>query len=176
MLTLKLHLFCLLDYLLLLHSREHAKTEPLQNGLCLRFMHCLAHQQKPPDGDPQWIPFRRFYDRHKVLQDVIRNINIFRDIAELISHIALVDGDVLVFEVRRIEGEVFQDALQDRIEAAGANVFGLYIHTGGNIGDGGEGVLGEGDVLSCLHQEYTFFFLATVVFLALSYLTGSTLI
>lgn len=43
----------------------------------------------------------------KGLQDVIRNIYIFRDIAELISHIALVDGDVLIFEVRRIEGEVF---------------------------------------------------------------------
>ena len=112
----------------------------------------------------------------KGLQDVIRNINIFRDVTELISHIALVDGDVLVFEVRRIEGEVFQDALQDRIEAAGADVFGLCIHAGGDVGDGGEGVLGEGDVLSCLHQEYTFFSLATVVFLALSYFTGSTLI
>lgn len=82
----------------------------------------------------------------KGLQDVIRNIYIFRDIAELISHITLVDGDVLVFEVRRIEGEVFQDALQDRIEAAGADVFGLGIHAGGDVGDGGEGVFGEGDV------------------------------
>ncbi len=73
------------------------------------FVSCTAlpHHQKPPEGDPQWIPFRRFYDRHKVLQDVIRNINIFRDVAELISHIALVDGDVLIFEVWRIEGEVF---------------------------------------------------------------------
>ena len=77
-----------------------------------------------------------------MLQDVIRNIYIFRDVAELISHIALVDGNVLVFEVWRIEGEVFQDALQDRIEAAGADVFGLGIHTGGDGGDGGDGVLG----------------------------------
>ena len=82
----------------------------------------------------------------KGLQDVIRNIYIFRDVAELISHIALVDGDVLVFEVRRIEGKVFQNALQDRIEAAGTDVFGLCIHAGGNVGDGGKGVLGEGDV------------------------------
>ena len=43
----------------------------------------------------------------KGLQDVIRNIYILRDVAELISHIALVDGDVLVFEVRCIKGEVF---------------------------------------------------------------------
>ena len=43
----------------------------------------------------------------KGLQDVIRNIYILRDVAKLISHIALVDGDVLVLEVRRIEGEVF---------------------------------------------------------------------
>ena len=43
----------------------------------------------------------------KGLQDVIRNIYILRDVTELISHIALVDGDVLVLEVRRIEGEVF---------------------------------------------------------------------
>ena len=106
-------------------------------------MHCLApSMQKPPEGEPSRLPFQRFYDRHKVLQDVIRNIYIFRDVAELISHIALVDGNVLVFEVWRIEGEVFQDALQDRIEAAGADVFDLGIHTGGDGGDGGEGVLG----------------------------------
>ena len=84
--------------------------------------------------------------KYKGLQDIIRNINILGDVAELISHIVLVDGDVLVFEVRRIEGEVFQDALQDRIEAAGADVFGLCIHAGGDVGDGGEGVFGEGDV------------------------------
>lgn len=51
--------------------------------------------------------FLRFYPVREGLQDVIRNINIFRDVAELISHIALVDGDVLIFEIRRIEGEVF---------------------------------------------------------------------
>lgn len=51
--------------------------------------------------------FRRFYPVRKGLQDVIRNIYILRDVAELISHIALVDGDVLVFEVRCIKGEVF---------------------------------------------------------------------
>lgn len=82
----------------------------------------------------------------KGLQDVIRYINIFRDVTELISHIALVDGDVLILEVRRIEGEVFQNALQYRIEAAGADVFGLGIHAGGDVGDGGKGVFGEGDV------------------------------
>ena len=148
------------------------KIRPLPEALFFPTAHKIAIK-KTPEDDPQWLPFRRFYPVRKGLQDVIRNIYIFRDVAELISHIALVDGDVLVFEVRRIEVEVFQDALQDRIEAAGADVFGLCIHTGG---DGGEGVLGEGDILSCLHQEYTFFSLATVVFLALSYLTGSTLI
>lgn len=56
---------------------------------------------------PNGSPFRRFYPVRKGLQNVIRNIYILRDVAELISHIALVDGDVLVFEVRRIEGEVF---------------------------------------------------------------------
>lgn len=63
--------------------------------------------KKTPESDPQGLPFRRFYPVRKGLQDVIRNIYIFRDVAELISHIALVDGDVLIFEVRRIEGEVF---------------------------------------------------------------------
>ena len=56
---------------------------------------------------PNGSPFRRFYPMREGLQDVIRNIYILRDVTELISHIALVDGDVLVFEVRRIEGEVF---------------------------------------------------------------------
>lgn len=65
---------------------------------------------KPPEGNPQWIPSSGGFilcTKCKGLQDVIRNINIFRDVAELISHIALVDSDMLVFEVRRFEGEVF---------------------------------------------------------------------
>lgn len=67
---------------------------------------------KPPSKNhrkmiPNGSPFRRFYPMREGLQDVIRNIYIFRDVTELISHIALVDGDVLIFEVRRIEGEVF---------------------------------------------------------------------
>lgn len=109
-------------------------------------MHDLATSKNRRKVIHKGSSFRRFYPVRKGLQDVIRNIYIFRDVAELISHIALVDGDVLVFEVRRIEGEVFQDALQDRIEATGADVFGLGIHAGGDVGDGGEGVFGEGDV------------------------------
>lgn len=78
--------------------------------LHLRFMHCLAPSSKnrrkvihngSPSGD--FLTGTKC----KGLQDVIRNIYILRDVAELISHIALVDGDVLIFEVRRIEGEVF---------------------------------------------------------------------
>mgnify|MGYP002942642323 CR=1 FL=1 len=100
------------------------------------------------EGRAKYNGFQREkdYDIYKGLTYWSPNINIFRDVAELISHIALVDGDVLVFEIRRIEGEVFQDALQDRIEATGADVFGLGIHAGGDVGDGGEGVFGEGDV------------------------------
>lgn len=109
-------------------------------------MHDLATSKNRRKVIHKGSSFRRFYPVRKGLQDVIRNIYIFRDIAELISHIALVDGDVLVLKVRRIEGEVFQDALQDRIEAAGADVFGLGIHAGGDVGDSGEGVFGEGDV------------------------------
>lgn len=68
------------------------------------------HQRKTAGrGSPMDPPSGGFIlcTKCKGLQDVIRNINIFRDVAELISHIALVDGNVLVFEVRRIEGEVF---------------------------------------------------------------------
>lgn len=109
-------------------------------------MHDLATSKNHRKVIHKGSSFRRFYPVRKGLQDVIRNIYILRDVTELISHIALVDGDVLIFEVRRIEGEVFQDALQDRIEATGADVFGLGIHTGGDVGDGGESVFGEGDV------------------------------
>lgn len=72
-----------------------------------RFMHTLAPSKNRRKVIHNGSPFRRFYPVHKRLQDVIRNINIFRDVTELISHIALVDDDVLVFKVRRIEGEVF---------------------------------------------------------------------
>ena len=66
--------------------------------------------QKPPEGDPQWIPPSGSFIRCtkcKGLEDVIRNIYILRDVAELISHIALVDGDVLVRKIRRFKGEIF---------------------------------------------------------------------
>lgn len=72
-------------------------------------MHCLAPSSKNRRKViHKGSSFRRFYPVHKGLQDVIRNIYIFRNVAKLISHIALVDGDVLIFEVRRIEGEVFK--------------------------------------------------------------------
>lgn len=82
------------------------KIRPLPEALFFPTAHKIAIK-KPPEDDSQGLPFRRFYPVRKGLQDIIRNINIFRDVTELISHIALVDGDVLVFEVRRIEGEVF---------------------------------------------------------------------
>lgn len=72
-----------------------------------RFMHNLAPSKNRRKVIHNGSPFRRFYPVRKGLQDVIRNIYILSDVAELISHIALVDGDVLVFKVRRIEGEVF---------------------------------------------------------------------
>lgn len=59
-----------------------------------------SHDGSPSDGFMTGTKCKR-------LQDVIRNIYILGDVAELISHIVLVDGDVLVFEVWRIEGEVF---------------------------------------------------------------------
>lgn len=75
------------------------------------YVSCIAlpHQQNRRKGSHHGSPSGGFMigTKHKGLQDVIRNINIFRDVTELISHIALVDDDVLVFEVRRIEGEVF---------------------------------------------------------------------
>ena len=84
------------------------KIRPLPEALFFPTAHKIAiknHRKMIHNGSPSG----GFMTGTKCegLQDVIRNINIFRDIAELISHIALVDGDVLVFEVRRIEGEVF---------------------------------------------------------------------
>lgn len=75
--------------------------------LHLRLMHDLATSKNRRKVIHKGSSFRRFYPVRKGLQDVIRNINILRDVAKLISHIALVDGDMLIFEVRRIEGKVF---------------------------------------------------------------------
>jgi len=76
---------------------------------------------------------------------------ILDDVGELLGYVGGVDLDVLLFEVGSFEGQLVEDFFENGVEAARADIFGLLVDTGGETGDGGDGVIGE-------NQFYTFCF------------------
>jgi hypothetical protein len=44
------------------------------------------------------------------------------------------------------EGNFFEEAFEDGVEAAGADVFDAVVDVGGEVGEGVDGVFGEGEV------------------------------
>ena len=67
------------------------------------------------------------------LQDIVRNINIFCDLSQFVSYVIPIDGDIFIFQVRRLEREFFQYSFQYSIQTARTDVFRFCIHSRGNL-------------------------------------------
>src|SRR5512145_1891829 len=79
-------------------------------------------------------------------EDVAREVLVLDDVAQALAHARRVDDDGLAAALGRIEGDVVEEALEDGVEAAGADVLGALVHLRGDLGDLGDRVLGEGEV------------------------------
>ena len=75
------------------------------------------------------------------LQDEPAQVFILRQGLKTLPHVGFVDDDVLFGTVRGIETEVFEHALEDRVQPPGTYVLGGAIHVKGDVGHGFDGRL-----------------------------------
>src|SRR6266566_386496 len=88
-------------------------------------------------------PFLVSIFQFQELQDVAAQILVLDDVRELLGDVGGVNLHVLLFEVGRFERDFVQNFFEDGVEAAGADIFGLLVHAGGEAGDGGDRVFGD---------------------------------
>ena len=72
----------------------------------------------------------------RTLQDKPAQVFILRQGVEALADLGLVDDDVLFGSVRGVEAQVFEHALQDRVQPAGADILGRSVHVEGDVGHG----------------------------------------
>src|SRR5256885_1445606 len=88
-------------------------------------------------------PFLVSIFRFQELQDVAAQILVLDDVRELPGDVGSINLDVLLLEVGRFERDFVQNLFEDGVEAAGADIFGLLVHAGGEAGDGSDRVFGD---------------------------------
>src|SRR6266404_5945560 len=79
----------------------------------------------------------------QILQDVAAQVLVLDNVGELLVHVGGVDLNIFLLEVGGFEGELVENFFEDGMQAAGANVFGLLIDNGRELGDGVDGVVGD---------------------------------
>src|SRR6202158_1013308 len=89
------------------------------------------------------VPFLFSIFHFQESEDVAAQILVLDDVRELLRDVGAVNLHVFLLEVGRFERDFVQNFFEDGVEAAGADVFGLLVHAGGEAGDGGDGVFGD---------------------------------
>src|SRR5467141_5275062 len=89
------------------------------------------------------VPFLFSIFQFQESQDVAAQILVLDDVRELLGDVGAVNLHVFLLEVGRFERDFVENFFEDGVEAAGADVFGLLVHAGGEAGDGGDGVFGD---------------------------------
>ena len=79
-----------------------------------------------------------------VSEDELREVAVDHDVGQALVDVVGVDADILVGELRRAEADVLEDFLEQRVQAAGADIFGLLIDVAGELGDAADGIRLEG--------------------------------
>src|SRR2546425_3761006 len=77
-------------------------------------------------------------------QDVPREVLVAGELAHARVHVAGVDRELLARQIGRVERDLFQELLHDRVEAPGPDVLGRRVHPHGDLGDGVDGIRREG--------------------------------
>src|SRR5262245_48308708 len=68
-------------------------------------------------------------------QDVPREILVTGELAQARVNVAGVDRQLLARQVRRVERDLVQELLHDRVEAPGPDVLGRHVHPHGDLGE-----------------------------------------
>src|SRR5713101_2188608 len=78
-------------------------------------------------------------------EDVAREVLILEDRLETLAHVGGVDRDLLAVHLRRIEGDLIEQALHHGVQPAGPDALGARVHLGGDAGDLGDRIVAEDD-------------------------------
>ena len=86
-------------------------------------------------------------------EDELGEVVVLYNVVETVVDVGFVDDDALVLELRRVERDVFEELFEERMEAAGADVFGLLVDVAGELGDAADGAVFEFqfDAFRCEH-------------------------
>ena len=88
-----------------------------------------------------------------VLQDVARQVFVFGQLAEVLINIGGVDVNAAGAAFTGAEGQFFQQALQQGVQAAGTDVFGFFVDLPSDFCDALDAVVGEADGLAFGSQQ-----------------------
>src|SRR5216110_3455368 len=69
------------------------------------------------------------------LEDISAEILILHDIGEHLLNVSCVDSDRFLFKIGTLERNLVEQLFHDRMQPAGADVFGVFIHCGGEACD-----------------------------------------
>src|SRR5947207_4655920 len=94
-------------------------------------------------GDVNSRPFSICHFKFRESENVAAQILVLDDVRELLGDVGGVNFHVFLLEVGRLERDFVENFFEDRVQAAGADVFGLFVHAGGKAGDGGDGIFGD---------------------------------
>src|SRR5262249_13179543 len=87
--------------------------------------------------------FRNSIFEYRILQNVAAEILVLDDVCQLFADVGGIDFHILLLEVRRFERNLIKNLFKNGMQAARADVFGLFVHAGGIAGHGRDGVLGD---------------------------------
>ena len=76
-------------------------------------------------------------------EDELREVAVDHDVGQAFIDVGHIDDDVLVRELRRAEADVLEDFLEQRVQAAGADVFRFQVDAVCVFGNGVDAVIGE---------------------------------
>src|SRR5688572_18322131 len=69
------------------------------------------------------------------LEDIARQVFVHQDRLQPLAHVGGIDGHLLAAHLRRRKGNIIEQTLEDRMEAARADVFGPLVHVRGDQRD-----------------------------------------
>src|SRR6266851_5248286 len=99
------------------------------------------------------VPLRFSIFQYQELQDVAAQVLVLDDVRELLGDVSGIYLHILLFEVGRFKRDFVENFFKNGVQTAGADVFGLLVHAGGEARNGGDGVLGDVELDSFGFQQ-----------------------
>src|SRR5262245_53697284 len=86
-------------------------------------------------------------------EDVARQILVLEDRLEPLAYVGRVDRDLLAAHLRRVEGDLVEQALHHGVQPASADALGARIHVGSDAGDLADRLVAEDDLHAFGREE-----------------------